>query len=54
LYIVSNLRTKLQIHRWTLARAMAKQASKRRRFEQEIERRRGNFPTHERRRSGDR
>jgi hypothetical protein len=33
---------------------MAKQASKRRGFAQEIERRRWNFPTWERRRAGDR
>ena len=48
------LRSKLQIHRWTLARAMARQAVKRRADIYELERRRWNFPTHERRRASDR
>jgi hypothetical protein len=50
---MSRLRTKLQVHRWALARAIMRQASKRRAFEQEIERRRWNFPTRERRRASD-
>jgi hypothetical protein len=33
---------------------MARQASKRRQYDEEIERRRWNFPTRERRRAGDR
>ena len=48
------LLTKQQIHRYILARAMARQAVKRGAREQEIDRRRWNFPTRERRRDDDR
>jgi hypothetical protein len=51
---LSGLRTKLQIYRWTLARAMMKHASKRRAYDQQIERRRWNFPTRDQRRASDR
>jgi hypothetical protein len=50
----SGLFTKSKIHRWALARAMTKQALKRYAYDHLAERRRWNFPTHERRRDGDR